>query len=91
MSQQHYVVGSFADVESAHRTVEALIEAGCPMDRISALGRLVAEGDDLLGVVHPRIGERMEVWGAKGAIWGAIGGVLAGAAGAFWLPVVGPV
>lgn len=31
------------------------------------------------------------VWGAHGVIWGAMAGLLAGAMGVFWLPVIGPV
>lgn len=91
MTQKQYVVGSYADLDAAHRAVEAAIDAGCAMDRLSVLGRATAEGDDVLGIVHPGIGERMEVWGTRGAFWGAVAGLLAGVSGAFWLPVLGPV
>jgi hypothetical protein len=91
MTRTHYVIGTYASENAAHQAVEAAIEAGCPMDRLSVLGRLVAEGDDVLGLVHPGIGKRVEVWGANGAFWGAVAGLLAGAAGILWLPVVGPV
>jgi hypothetical protein len=91
MTQTHYAVGSYVDLDAAHRALEAAIEAGCPMDRISVLGRVTAEGDDVLGIVHPGVGKRMEVWGTQGAFWGGVAGLLAGASGAFWLPALGPV
>jgi hypothetical protein len=90
MTHEHFVVGTFADESAANRAVETVIAADCPMDQISVLGRSVAEGDDVLGVVEPGIARRMEVWGKQGALWGGIFGLLAGAAWASWLPVVGP-
>jgi hypothetical protein len=91
MTQQQFIVGVYADEQAAHAAVEAAIEAGCPMDKLSVLGRLRAEGDDVLGIVHPGIGKRMEVWGTHGAFWGGLAGLLAGSMGVFWLPVLGPV
>ena len=61
------------------------------MDQLSLLGRLVAEGDDVLGVVNPGVGDRMEVWGKEGAFWGGVAGLLAGAMGVFWFPALGPI
>jgi hypothetical protein len=91
MQAKHFVIGIYSDEQAAHQAVEAVIESGCPMDRVSVLGRLLAEGDDVLGVVHPGIGKRMEVWGGQGAFWGGVAGLLAGTTGVFWFPVLGPV
>lgn len=91
MTQDHFVVGTYTDEAAANKAVEAVIAAGCPMDQVSVLGRLVAEGDDVLGVVNPDVVQRMGVWGKHGAFWGGIAGLLASAAGTFWLPTVGPV
>ena len=91
MTQQQFIVGVYTDEQTAHTAVEAAIEDGCPMDKLSVLGRLQVAGDDVLGIVHPGIGKRMEVWGTHGAIWGGLAGVLAGSMGVFWLPVLGPV
>ena len=91
MTQNHFIVGDYPDEQTAHRAVETVIEAGCPMDRLSVLGKLQVEGDDVLGIVNPGVGKRMEVWGRHGAAWGALAGLLAGSMGIFWLPVMGPV
>jgi hypothetical protein len=91
MTQAHFVVGTYADETAAHKAVETAIAADCPMDQVSVLGRLIAEGDDVLGVAHPGVVQRMGVWGKEGAFWGGIAGLLTGAAATFWLPVVGPV
>lgn len=91
MSQACYMVGVYTDEDAAHRALAAVIAAGCPMDRVSVLGRLRAEGDDVLGLVHPGVGQRMQVWGANGALWGAIAGLVAGAAGVLWIPGLGAV
>jgi hypothetical protein len=91
MQSKHFVIGVYPDEHAAHQAVEAAIEAGCPMDRLSLLGRLLAEGDDVLGVVNPGVGARMEVWGKEGAFWGGVAGLLAGAMGVFWFPALGPI
>jgi hypothetical protein len=90
-TQTHFVIAVCNSEEAAQKAVEAAIEANCPMDKLSVLGRLKVEGDDVLGLVHPGVGKRMEVWGKNGAVWGGIAGVLAGVAGVFWFPVLGPV
>jgi len=87
MSKPHYVIAGYGDEVAAHAAVEAVIAADCPMDRISVLGRLTVEGDDVLGLVHPGVGQRMEVWGANGAFWGAR---LGGAARPPRAPAAGP-
>jgi hypothetical protein len=91
MTQDHFVVGTYTDEAAAHKALEAAIAADCPMDQVSVLSRLRAEGDDVLGVVNPDVIQRMGVWGKQGAFWGGIAGLLASTAAAFWLPVVGPV
>jgi hypothetical protein len=91
MTQQHFIVGVYTDEQTAHTAVETAIAAGCPMDKLSVLGKLQVEGDDVLGIVHPGVGKRMEVWGAHGAFWGGMAGLLAASMGVFWLPAVGPV
>lgn len=91
MTDKHFLVAVFADQDGAHRAVEAAIEAGAPMDRISVLGRLEREGDDVLGLLHPGLGEEAKVWATSGALWGGLLGMLAGAAGLFLFPGVGAV
>ena len=91
MSNAHFLVAVFPDQDGAHRAVEAMLEAGCSTNRISVLGKLEAEGDDVLGVLHPGLGEQMKVWATNGALWGALLGMLTGAAGLFLFPGLGAV
>lgn len=89
MLERQFLIGVYSSEGNAQRAVEALIEAGYPMDRISVLGKLQHSGDDVLGVVYPAVGERMRVWASHGALWGGLLGALAGVSGLFLLPGVG--
>jgi hypothetical protein len=88
---QHILVGLFEDGKSAEHAIQQLIERDYPMDQISMLGRPHGIGDDPLGVYYHTVGERMKGWGKLGAFWGGLWGLLAGAAGMFVLPGLGPV
>ncbi len=44
-----------------------------------------------MGIYSLNIGERMKAWGKQGVFWGGLWGILAGAAGLFIIPGVGPV
>ncbi len=61
------------------------------MDKISILRRASGQGDDFLGVSYASERERIKFWGEQGAVWGALGGLLAGAMGLFVVPGVGPL
>ena len=84
-------VGIFENKEMARKLVERLIRDDFPMDQISLLGKGGGSGDDILGVTYHSTGERMKVWGEHGAFWGALWGLLAGAAGLFVIPGIGPL
>lgn len=86
-----FVAAVFAHDEATIRSIEQLIEHDFPMDQISLLRRAGGMGDDPIGVAYDSPGERMKVWGRHGAFWGALWGLLAGAAGLFVLPGIGPV
>ncbi|MDD5330833.1 MAG: hypothetical protein PHX38_12595 [Sulfuricella sp.] len=88
---QAFLVGVYGNEAEAKRVVEQLIGRDYPMDQLSVLGRVHASGDDALGIYHAGAGERMKVWAKQGALWGALGGLLAGAAGMFVLPPIGAV
>ena len=91
MTQEHFVIGTYADAAAANQAVETVIGSDCPMDQVAVLGRTVVKGDDVLGVVNPNVVQRVGVWGKQGALWGGIAGLLASAAEMFWLPVAGQV
>ena len=87
----HFVAAVFANPDNAHAVVENMIKLGFPMDQLSILQRAGGQGDDFLGIAYNNEKERFRVWGAKGALWGSLGGLLAGAAGLVLLPGIGPV
>jgi len=81
----------FDDPLRARRVAEQLIEHDFPMDQISILRRASGQGDDFLGVSYKNERERIKFWGEQGAVWGALGGLLAGAMGLFVVPGIGPL
>ena len=81
----------YSDEEKAKRVVTRLIEMNYQMDLISVLGRIHGSGDDSLGIYSLNVGQRMKAWGEHGAFWGGLWGMLAGAAGFFIIPGVGPI
>lgn len=92
MTSQHaFLVALFARHEQAEDAVRRLADRDVPLDQISLLARSDGSGDDVIGIVHPDVGERMQIWGKQGALWGGLLGVLAGAAGLVFLPEIGPV
>ena len=61
------------------------------MDQLSILHKAGGSGDDFLGIAYSDEKQRFRVWGVEGALWGSLGGLLAGAAGLLLLPGIGPV
>jgi hypothetical protein len=100
MNEQHHavhhcgerlLVALFDRQPEAERAVRLLIERGFPMDMLSILGKGQSSGDDPLGLYYSSVGDRMKGWGSMGAFWGGLWGLLAGAAGLFVIPGIGPV
>ncbi|MDD5248906.1 MAG: hypothetical protein PHY45_07970 [Rhodocyclaceae bacterium] len=86
-----YVGAVFAKLDDAHALVEEISKQDFPMDQVSVVRKAGGEGDDFLGIAYSDEKERFKVWGAQGALWGALGGLLAGAAGLLMLPGIGAV
>lgn len=87
---KHFVGAVFANPDDAHAVVEEMIKHNFPMDQVSVLHKAGGQGDDFLGIAYTDEKERFKVWGAEGALWGSLGGLLAGA-GLMLIPGVGPV
>lgn len=85
------LVAVYSDEKGAEVVVRRLIEQGFHMDLISVLGQLHASGDDMLGIYHVRLGDRMKAWGKQGVFWGGLWGLLTGASGLFMIPGLGAV
>jgi hypothetical protein len=90
-SKNNFVGAVFAKPEPAATVIEKMIEEDFPMDEMSMLHRAGGQGDDVLGISYSNEKERFKVWGAEGAALGSLGGLVAGAAGLFLLPGIGPV
>ena len=89
--EQILLVATYANEARAQAAVERLIGQGFPMDMLSVLGRVHAAGDDVLGLYYSSETARLHAWARQGAVWGGLGGLLAGAAGLFLLPGIGAV
>jgi len=87
----HFIGAVFENPNHAHTLVEEMIKQGFPMDEVSILHKAGGQGDDFLGIAYTNEKERFKVWGVEGALWGALGGLLASAAGLVLLPGIGPV
>lgn len=76
---------SHADAEAALRELSA---AHFDITKVSIIGKGYQTEEKVVG--YYTTGERMKYWGAMGAFWGGIWGLLIGA-GFFLVPGVGPV
>ena len=90
-TRERLLIGVFSQENAARTALDRLNEQGFPLDLVSLLGRGSSSGDDALGIYYPRVGQRMRGWGAMGAFWGGLWGLIGGAAGMFLAPGLGPV
>ncbi len=88
---KQYVGAIFSDAKKAQFVIEDMVKNDFPMDQLSILHKAGGQGDDFLGIAYTNEKERFKIWGAEGALLGSVGGLLAGAAGLFILPGLGPV
>jgi len=82
------LVAVFASHEAAEEAVRALDRAGFDMRRLSIIGKDYRTEERPIGFYN--LGDRVRVWGARGAFWGALIGLLASPA-FFLIPLVGHV
>ena len=86
--KQNVTVGVFRSHEEAEAAIKQLHQSGYDMKKLSIVGKDYETQDDVVG--YYSAGDRMKRWGAAGAFWGGIWGLLFGAA-FFLVPGVGPV
>jgi uncharacterized membrane protein len=72
----------------AEDAVKALQHQGFDMTKLSIVGKDYHTEENVVGYYNT--GDRMKAWGASGAFWGGLWGMLFGSA-FFLFPVVGPV
>jgi uncharacterized membrane protein len=87
-NQNHALVATYDSHTAAEAAIKALQHAGIDMRRLSIVGKGFHTEEHALGFYNA--GDRMKLWGGRGAIWGALWGSLFGTA-FFLLPVVGPL
>jgi hypothetical protein len=90
-STERLLVALYDSQDQAEQAVRLLVDRDFPMDMLSFLGKGQSSGDDPLGLYYSSVGDRMKGWGSMGAFWGGLWGLLAGAAGLFVIPGIGPV
>jgi uncharacterized membrane protein len=87
-TNEHAVVAIYDTHEAAEGAVKALEKAGLDLKHLSIVGTEYRTEEQAIGFYSA--GDRMKVWGARGAFWGGLYGMLFG--GAFFLiPALGPI
>jgi hypothetical protein len=88
MSNDNSVIAVFDSHDQAEEAVRTLERTGFDMRRLSIVGKGFHEEQHPMGFFTT--GDRARSWGAAGAFWGGIWGLLFGAA-FFWVPGIGPL
>lgn len=80
------IIATYDSHEQAEDAVRELHRAGFKMQQLSIVGKGYRSEEYPMGFYT--LGDRMKTWGGVGAFWGALWGMLVGAA-FFWLPGIG--
>jgi uncharacterized membrane protein len=88
MSETNAVVGIFNTHIEAEKSIKELQQAGFDMQKLSIVGKDYHTEEHVIGYYNT--GDRMAVWGKRGAFWGGFWGLLFGSA-LFVIPGVGPL
>src|ERR1700746_3778702 len=86
--EENCVVAVFGEYPGAENALRALKKEGFDIKRFSIVGRDFQTEDNVVGFYSA--GDRMKYWGKTGAFWGALWGLLMGAAFLI-IPGIGPV
>jgi uncharacterized membrane protein len=88
MDQADTIIAVFPNHEDADKAVQALAAAGIGVKNISVVGKGYHTEEKVMGFYN--MGDRMQMWGSRGALWGGLWGLLFG--GVFMVvPVFGQV
>jgi uncharacterized membrane protein len=88
MSKDDSVVAIYSTHTAAEEAVKELQKAGFDMKKLSIVGRDYHTDEQVVGYYN--VGDRMKLWGEKGAFWGSLWGILFGSA-IFVIPGTGPL
>jgi uncharacterized membrane protein len=86
MSEHNAVVGIFISHTEAETSIKELQKAGFDMKKLSIVGKDYHTEEHVVGYYNA--GDRMKVWGQRGAFWGGFWGLLFGSA-LFVIPGLG--
>ncbi len=88
MENTDSVVAIFSDHASAEAAIKKLAADGIEIKHLSLVGRGYATDEKVVGFYN--VGDRVKVWGSRGAFWGGLWGWLFGGVFMF-VPVFGHV
>lgn len=87
MSEHNAVVGIYNAHTDAEAAVKELQKSEFDMQKLSIVGKDYHTEEHVIGYYNA--GDRMQVWGKRGAFWGGLWGMLFGS-GFFFIPGIGP-
>jgi hypothetical protein len=88
MNEQSNVVAVYNSHTQAEEALQKLSAASFNIKKVSIIGKGYHSEENVVG--YYTTGDRMKSWGAMGAFWGGLWGLLFGA-GLFLVPGIGPV
>ena len=88
MVEENSCVAVYGEHLQAEAAVRQLLEEGFDAEKLSIVGKGYQREEHPIGFYNT--GDRMKLWGAQGAFWGGLWGLLLGSA-FFWVPGVGPL
>lgn len=88
MADSNAIIATYDTHQQAEEAVRELARSGFAMQQLSIVGKGYHSEEHPVGFYT--LGDRMKTWGGLGVFWGALWGMLLGAA-FFWLPGIGPL
>lgn len=88
VSEKSAIVAIYDTHEEAEEAVRELQKSGFDMQKLSIVGKNYQTEEEVVG--YYTTGDRMKAWGASGAFWGGLWGLLFGSA-FFLIPGIGPL
>lgn len=88
MSQQDAIVAIYATHDSAEAAIRKVAAGGLDMQHFSIIGKGYHTDEKVIGFYSA--GDRVRLWGTRGAYWGGLWGLLFGGL-MLTVPVIGPV
>lgn len=88
MAEHNTVVGIYTTHTEAETAIKELQRAGFDMQKLSIVGKDYHTEEHVIG--YYTTGDRIHVWGKRGAFWGGLWGLLFGS-GFFVIPGIGPL